>query len=78
MGKKNLFNFYLDDDDKQAAIDKLNRLVGDTSKGKLAAMIRVCIKDFIMTPDNYITKDFIDAVQGEYTYNQDKTKRSIL
>lgn len=78
MGKKNLFNFYLDDDDKQAAIDKLNRLVGDTSKGKLAAMMRVCIKAFVMTPDDKIKKDFIEAVQGEYTYNQDKTKRSKL
>lgn len=74
----NLFNFYLDDGDKQAAIDKLNRLVGDTSKGKLAAMMRVCIKAFIMTPDDKVKKDFIEAIQGEYTFCKDKNKRSNL
>ena len=78
MGKKNLYNFYLDDDDKQAITEKLDRLCGDTSKGKLAAFLRCQIKKFIMTSDKDISPNFIEAITQEYTYNQDKTKRSRL
>ena len=40
------FNFYVDDDDKAKAIAKLDRLCGNTTKGKLAAFLRVQIKKF--------------------------------
>ena len=45
MNKMNLFNFYLDDEDKAKAVDKLDRLCGNTSKGKLAAFLRIQIKN---------------------------------
>ena len=37
MMKKHIFNFYLDDNDKQKATEKLIRLSGDKPKGQLAA-----------------------------------------
>mgnify|MGYP004599178913 CR=1 FL=1 len=78
MGKKNLFNFYLDDDDKQAITEKLDRLCGDTSKGKLAAFLRCQIKKFINTPDKDVEQSIVANIVNEYSYNQDKNKRSRL
>ena len=57
MNKMNLFNFYLDDEDKAKAVDKLDRLCGNTSKGKLAAFLRIQIKKFNLTPDEKITSE---------------------
>ena len=57
MSKMNLFNFYVDDDDKAKAIAKLDRLCGNSTKGKLAAFLRIQIKKFNATPDDKITKD---------------------
>lgn len=76
--KKSLFNFYLDDKDKQAAIEKLIRLSGDRPKGQLAALIRVLLKQFIATPDNKINPLLIDAVAAEYEYSAKLNKRSSL
>lgn len=79
MSKMNLFNFYLDDNDKQAAIEKLDRLCGDTSKGKLAALIRVTIKEFIKMPEDDISMQLlIKEIEHEYTYTKNKNKRSAL
>ena len=78
MSKKSLFNFYLDDDDKQEAIDKLIRLSGDRPKGQLAALIRVLLKQFIATPDDKVNPLLIEAIAAEYEYSQTLNKRSKL
>lgn len=76
--KKSLFNFYLDDNDKQKAIDKLIRLSGDRPKGQLAALIRVLIKQFIATPDDKTNPLLIEAISAEYEYSCKLNKRSRL
>lgn len=78
MSKMNLFNFYVDDDDKAKAIAKLDRLCGNTTKGKLAAFLRVQIKKFNLTPDDKVSKDLLAAVETEYVMCKDKNKRSSL
>lgn len=78
MANKNLFNFYLDDDVKQKAIEKLIRLSGDRPKGQLAALIRVLLKQFIATPDDKTNKLLIEAIAAEYEYSQTLNKRSKL
>lgn len=78
MSKMNLFNFYVDDDDKAKAIAKLDRLCGNTTKGKLAAFLRVQIKKFNLTPDDKVSRDLLEAVETEYVMCKDKNKRSSL
>ena len=78
MSKMNLFNFYVDDNDKAKAIAKLDRLCGNTTKGKLAAFLRVQIKKFNLTPDDKVSKDLLEAVETEYVMCKDKNKRSSL
>ena len=74
----NLFNFYLDDEDKAKAIDKLDRLSGNTSKGKLAAFLRIQIKKFNLTPDEKITRELIEAIDAEYVMCKNRNKRSSM
>lgn len=78
MSKMNLFNFYVDDDDKAKAIAKLDRLCGNSTKGKLAAFLRIQIKKFNATPDDKITKELLEAVDAEYVMCKNKNKRSSL
>ena len=78
MEKKTLFNFYLDDDDKQQAIEKLTRLSGDRPKGQLAALLRVLLKQFIATPDSKVNPLLIEAIAAEYEYSAKLNKRSKL
>lgn len=78
MGRKNLFNFYLDDDVKNQAIQKLIRLSGDKPKGQLAALIRVLLRQFIATPDEKVNPLLIEAIAAEYEYSQSLNKRSNL
>ena len=78
MSKKSLFNFYLDDDLKKEVTQKLVRLNGDTSKGQLAALIRVLLKQFAMTPDDRVNKLLVEAIAAEYEYSAIKNKRSQL
>lgn len=78
MSNKTLFNFYLDDDVKQAAVEKLVRLSGDKPKGQLAALIRVLLRQFIATPDEKVNKLLIEAVAAEYEYSAKLNKRSRL
>lgn len=78
MDKKTLFNFYLDDDDKQKAQEKLIRLSGDRPKGQLAALIRVLLKQFIATPDDKVNPLLIEAIAAEYEYSAKLNKRSKL
>lgn len=75
---KTLFNFYLDENDKDAAISKLIRLSGDKPKGQLASLIRVLIKQFIATPDEKINPLLIQAITAEYEYSSKLNKRSSL
>lgn len=62
---KSLFNFYLDDKLKEAAIMKLARLNGTTSKGQLASFIRVQIQNFVETPDEDISPKLMLKVLRE-------------
>lgn len=78
MSKMNLFNFYVDDDDKAKAIAKLDRLCGNSTKGKLAAFLRIQIKKFNATPDDKITKELLEAVDAEYVMCKNRNKRSAL
>ena len=78
MGRKNLFNFYLDDDVKNQAIQKLIRLSGDKPKGQLAALLRVLLRQFIATPDDKVNPLLIEAIVPEYEYSQSLNKRSNL
>lgn len=78
MSQKSLFNFYLDDIDKQKAIDKLVRLSGDRPKGQLAALLRVLLKVFIATPDDKTDQLLIEAIAAEYEYSTKMNKRSNL
>lgn len=78
MARKSLFNFYLDDDIKQEAVDKLIRLTGDQPKGQLAALIRILLKQFVATPDDKVNKLLIEAIAAEYEYSQKLNKRSRL
>ena len=78
MSKMNLFNFYVDDDDKAKAIAKLDRLCGNSTKGKLAAFLRIQIKKFNATPDEKITRELLEAVDAEYVMCKNRNKRSAL
>lgn len=78
MDKKHLFNFYLDDDVKKEAQAKLVRLRNDQPKGQLAALIRVLLRQFIMTPDEKVNPLLIEAIAAEYEYSQTLNKRSRL
>lgn len=76
--KKQLFNFYLDDDVKKLATDKIVRLTGDKPKGQLAALIRVLLKQFVATPDEKVNPLLIEAIEAEYEYSAKLNKRSRL
>lgn len=76
--KKQIFNFYLDDNVKKEAILKLTRLSGDKPKGQLAALIRVLLKQFVATPDDKVNPLLIQAIAAEYEYTSTLNKRSRL
>lgn len=75
---KILYNFYIDEDDKKKASEKLNRLNGKQEKGQLAALIRVLLKQFIATPDDKLNPLLKEAIKQEYTYSQTLNKRSRM
>lgn len=76
--RKHIFNFYLDDDVKTQVNNKLNKLLGEQSKGQLAALIRVLLKQFAMTPDEKVNPLLLQAIFAEYEYSQKLNKRSRL
>lgn len=78
MANKSLFNFYLDYEEKEAAMEKLTRLTGDRPKGQLAAFLRVQVKLFLATPDDKVNPLLIDAIAAEYEFSQKLNKRSKL
>ena len=73
---KSLFNFYLDDDVKTKAIEKLNSSLGEENKGMLSSYLRVVISDFVKEPN--ISKELGDKIKQEYSYSTKKNKRSKL
>lgn len=75
---KRLFNFYLDEDLKASAINKLERICGIKSKGQLASYLRVCIQNLVNTPDEEVSKKLVGQIDAEYLYSQVKNKRSSL
>lgn len=75
---KTLFNFYLDDDVKKKSEEKINRLNGEQSKGQLAALLRVMLKQFIATPDEKVNPLLIQAIEAEYVLSNKRNKRSKM
>ena len=75
---KSLFNFYLDDEDKEKLMIKLAQLTGEKSKGQIAALLRVMIKQFLATPNDKVNILLIEALDAEYEYSAKKNKRSRL
>ena len=76
--EKRLFNFYLDDSTKDAAILKLEKYMGKKEKGALSSLIRVMLKNFVMTTDSDEIAALIEKVDEEYYYSQLKNKRSTM
>lgn len=75
---KTLYNFYLDPKLKNEATEKLERLCGEKSKGQLAALLRVLIKQFVATPDDKVSDLLVDAIDAEYEYSAKLNKRSKM
>ena len=75
---KRLFNFYLDDDIKKKANDKLTNLLGETTKGALAALIRVQLEKFIEEQDPKVLTELAANVLNNYMECQFSNKRSKL
>lgn len=76
MERKRLFNFYLDPEIKDEVQAKLERLIGETPKGAMSALIRVMLKQFIATPDAKVNPLLIQAIDAEYQYSAKLNKRS--
>lgn len=75
---KQLYNFYIEPDDKVAAEEKLQRLCGKKEKGQLASLIRVLLKQFLATPDDKVNPLLTKAIDAEYVYSQTLNKRSRM
>lgn len=75
---KSLFNFYLDEDLKKQAVDKLIRLNGKQEKGQFAALLRVMIRQFVATPDEKVNPLLLGAINAEYEYSTKLNKRSKM
>lgn len=75
---KRLTNFYIEEQDKAKAEEKLRRLCGEQTKGQFSALLRVMVKQFIMTPDENVNLLLIKAIDAEYVYSQTLNKRSRM
>lgn len=75
---KRLFNFYLDDDMREEATDKLEELLGGTTKGALASLIRTMIQDFIDCQDKEVLNQLGVKIMSNYMECQHSNKRSRL
>lgn len=73
---KRLFNFYLEDSVKNAAVRKLEAKMGKKEKGALASLLRVLLNKFVM--DDGDCDELIKQIEKEYQYSQLKNKRSTL
>ena len=74
--KKSLYNFYLDDEKKKLATEKLERLCGEKTKGQLASYLRVCINRLIDVPDEKFDKTVLNSINEEYMTCLKLNKRS--
>ena len=75
---KILTNFYIEENDKIVATEKIERLCGKQSKGQFASLMRVMVKQFIATPDDKINPLLLEAIKTEYVYSQSLNKRSKM
>lgn len=75
---KELYNFYIEPKQKKEITEKLDRLCGNTTKGKLSALIRVLLAQFNATPDEKVNKLLIEAIEAEYIMCAKKNKRSRM
>ena len=73
---KRLFNFYLEDSVKDAAVRKLETKMGKKEKGALASLLRVLLNKFVT--DDSDCNELIKQIEKEYQYSQLKNKRSTL
>lgn len=73
---KSLFNFYLDDDMKRDAVQKLNRLYPDEPKGLLASYLRMCVETLVEMNDDEIPADMIAGIKTQFIDNN--ARRSQL
>ena len=75
---KRLFNFYLEDEVRDKANEKLKNLLGETTKGALASLIRVMINDFIAEEDQIKLSKLTADILENYMTCQFSSKRSKL
>lgn len=75
---KVLYNLYLDEDIKLEANNKITRLKGPENKGQLASLLRVLLKQFVLTPDEKVDKNIIKAIDLEYQLTTKCNKRSKM
>lgn len=78
MGKKSIFNFYLDNDIKQEVIKKLEEDIGGENKGQLAALIRVQLKEFLSLTPEVVRDIYGEKIKTEYLNSTLRNKRSKL
>ena len=77
--KMSAFTFYLDNETKLAVQQRLSMIVPDATKGALAALIRVLLRDFMSLPfDDHVFDFYKKAIEEEYLYTTKKNKRSKL
>lgn len=75
---KRLFNFYLDDDVRKKCNEKLANLLGETTKGALASLIRVQLEEFLEEKDEVALTSTASKVLEHYMECQYSSKRSRL
>lgn len=75
---KILSNFYIEEKEKKAAEEKLERLCGRQTKGQFSSFLRVMVKQFLATPDEKVNPLLIEAIEAEYVYSQTLNKRSKM
>lgn len=78
MGKKSIFNFYLDNDIKREVIKKLEEDIGGENKGQLAALIRVQLKEFLSLTPEVVRDVYGEKIKTEYLNSTLRNKRSKL
>lgn len=76
--RKEIFNFYIEPSLKADVQAKLARVTGDMTKGQMASLIRVQLRQFVATPDDKINHLLLDALAAEYEFSTKKNKRSML
>ena len=68
----------MDDNDKLAITEKIERISGKKEKGQLASFLRIQVKLFLATPDEKVDRTLINAIDAEYTTTVKSNKRSKM